>query len=123
LLSLSWHRRFDEPIELPGGGKLVTLKDAIAWLAKEIPQSEHLMKEVQAAAHCVTEAAENDGPMMFARMSMMQAITGTSPWKSTRNRKARIGENGSSGGTNDRRLRSVVGMGAKTAREPSDDRC
>jgi hypothetical protein len=29
---------------------------------------------VQAAAHCVTEAAENGGPMMFARMGMMQAI-------------------------------------------------
>jgi hypothetical protein len=42
--------------------------DAIGWLAKEIPQSEHLMIEIQAAAHCVTEAAENDGPMMFARM-------------------------------------------------------
>jgi hypothetical protein len=53
--------------------ELVTLKDAIAWLAKEIPQSEHKMKEVQAAAHCVTEAAENGGPMMFARMGM-QAI-------------------------------------------------
>jgi hypothetical protein len=34
-----WKRRFDEPIKLPGGGKLFTLKDAIAWLAKEIPQS------------------------------------------------------------------------------------
>jgi hypothetical protein len=46
----------------------------IAWLAKEVPKSEHSMKEVQAAAHCITEAAENDGPMMFARMGMMQAI-------------------------------------------------
>jgi hypothetical protein len=32
------------------------------------------MKEVQAAAHCVTEAAENGGPMQFARMGMTQAI-------------------------------------------------
>jgi hypothetical protein len=40
--------------------RLVALKDASAWLAKEVPHSEHLMKEVQAAAHCVTEAAEND---------------------------------------------------------------
>jgi hypothetical protein len=32
------------------------------------------MKQVQAAAHSVTEAAENDGPIMFARMGMMQAI-------------------------------------------------
>jgi hypothetical protein len=73
-MATNWNRQFDEPIPRPGGGKLVTLKDAIAWLAKEIPQSEHLMKEVQAAAHCVTEAAENGGPMMFARMGMMQAI-------------------------------------------------
>jgi hypothetical protein len=71
---LSWSRRFDEPIQLPDGRKLVTLKDAIAWLAKEVPKSEHGMKEVQAAAHCLTEAAENGGPMIFARMGMMQAI-------------------------------------------------
>jgi hypothetical protein len=76
-----WSRRFDEPIPLPGGGKPVTLKDAIAWLAKEVPKSEHSMKEVQAAAHCVTEAAENGGPMLFAPMGMMQAINpmGTKP--------------------------------------------
>jgi hypothetical protein len=67
-------RRFDEPIPLPNGSKLVTLKDAIAWLAKEVPKSEHSMKEVQAAAHCITEAAENGGPTMFARMGMMQAL-------------------------------------------------
>jgi len=28
---------------------------------------------VQAAAHCVTEAAENGGPMVLARIGMMQA--------------------------------------------------
>ena len=76
---MSWSRRFDEPIPVPKGKPLVTLKDAIAWLAKEIPQSEHLMKEVQAAAHCVTAAAENGGPMMFARMGMMQAINRHKP--------------------------------------------
>jgi hypothetical protein len=71
---VSWRRRFDEPIELPNGWKLVTLKDAIAWLAKEIPESEHGMKEVQVAAPCITEAAENGRPIIFARMGMMQAI-------------------------------------------------
>jgi hypothetical protein len=73
-MAANWNRRFDEPIKLPGGGKLFTLKQAIAGLAKEIPQSEHTMKEVQTAARCVTEAAENGGPMQFARMGMMQAI-------------------------------------------------
>ena len=48
-------------------------------MAKEIPQSEHGMKEVQAAAHCVTEAAENNGPMRFARIGMMQAINRHKP--------------------------------------------
>lgn len=71
---MSWSRRFDEPIELPDGRKLRTLKEAIAWLAKEIPKSEHTMPKVQAAARMVTEAAENNGPMIFARMGMMQAI-------------------------------------------------
>jgi hypothetical protein len=32
------------------------------------------MNQVQAAAHTVTEAAENNGPMIFARMGMLQAI-------------------------------------------------
>ena len=51
-----------------------TLRHAIACLAKDIPQSEHGMKQVQAAAHCVTEAAGNGGPMVFARIGMMQVI-------------------------------------------------
>jgi hypothetical protein len=43
-MATNWNHRFDEPILLPGGGKLVTLKDAIAWLAREVPKSEHGMK-------------------------------------------------------------------------------
>jgi hypothetical protein len=53
---------------------LRTLKDAIAWLAKEVPPTEHGMKQVQAPAHCVTQAAENNGPMIFAQIGMLQAI-------------------------------------------------
>jgi hypothetical protein len=70
----SWKSKFGEPIELPDGRKLRTLQEAIAWLAKEIAKSEHTMPKVQAAARMVTEAAENDGPMIFARMGVMQAI-------------------------------------------------
>jgi putative SOS response-associated peptidase YedK len=64
------------------------LRDAIAWLAKEVPKSEHSMKQVQAAAHCVTEAAENGGPMMFARMGMMQAINRHGPEESDPKQKS-----------------------------------
>jgi hypothetical protein len=67
-------RRFDEPIELPDGGKLKTLAEALAWLAKEVPMSEHKMEKVQNAAHLVTRAAEHGGPMIFAQMGMMQAV-------------------------------------------------
>jgi hypothetical protein len=68
---MNWHRKFDEPIELPDGRKLRTLKEAIAWLAKEIPKSEHTMPKVQAAARMVTEAAENNGPMIFPRIAIV----------------------------------------------------
>jgi len=60
---VSWSRRFEESIELPDGRKLKTLAEAIAWLAKEIPKSEHKMARVQTAAHLVTRAAEHGGPM------------------------------------------------------------
>ena len=69
-----WSRRFDDPIELPDGSKLKTLGEAIAWLAKEIPKSEHKMEKVQTAAHCIRRAAEHGGPMIFAQMEMLQAI-------------------------------------------------
>jgi hypothetical protein len=45
----------------------------MAWLAKEIPNSEHGMKEVQVAAHCITAGAEKDTPMIFAHMGILQA--------------------------------------------------
>ena len=72
---MSWSRRFDEPIELPDGRKLKTLAEAMAWLAKEVPKSEHKTEKVQAAVHCVTRAAEHGGPLIFAQMGMMRAIT------------------------------------------------
>jgi hypothetical protein len=43
-------------------------------VGEEVPKAEHTMPKVQAAARMVTEAAENGGPMVFARMGMMQAI-------------------------------------------------
>jgi hypothetical protein len=70
-LRVSWSRRFEEPIDLPDGRKLKTLAEAMAWLAKEIPKSEHKMEKVQAAAHFVTRAAD-DVPLAsaFARSQL-----------------------------------------------------
>jgi hypothetical protein len=80
---------------------VLTLKEAIAWLAKEVPLAEHGMKQVQAAAHCVTQAAENDGPMIFAQMGMMQAINRHRTQEFDTSRKTTHWESESSGGTND----------------------
>ena len=76
---MSWSRKISEPIELPDGKMLVTLQDAIAWLAKSVPASEHDDLEAQIAAHCVTEAAESNGPMVFARIGMLKAINRHKP--------------------------------------------
>jgi hypothetical protein len=35
----SWSRRFDDPIVLPDGRELATLRYAIAWLAKTVSTS------------------------------------------------------------------------------------
>jgi len=39
---------------IPDGRKLRTLREAINWLAKEVPKSEHKMEKVQTAAHLVS---------------------------------------------------------------------
>jgi hypothetical protein len=51
---VSWSRRFEEPIELPDGRKLKTLAEAMAWLAKEIPKSEHKMDSAPCCAAEIT---------------------------------------------------------------------
>jgi hypothetical protein len=100
---VSWSRRFEEPIELPDGRKLKTLAEAINWLAKEIPKSEHKTEKVQNAAHLVTRAAEHGGPMIFAQMEMLQAIHRHHKRSSIPIAKTTIGENENSRGTNEPR--------------------
>jgi hypothetical protein len=71
---VSWSKRFDEPIELPDGTKLVTLRQALEYLVKTIPEAEHSHPKVEAAAFCITHAAESGLPVMFARIGTLKAI-------------------------------------------------
>jgi len=71
---VSWSLRFAEPIVLPDGRKLATLRDAISHLAKLIPEAERDMLEVLTASDLLTQAAEHDGPVEFARIATLQAI-------------------------------------------------
>jgi len=56
-MAKGWSRRFPDPIALPEGGKLTTLKQAIAYLAKTVPRAEQSMPEVLTAAEILTYAA------------------------------------------------------------------
>ena len=46
--AVSWDRPYSEPIELPKGKKLVTLRDAATYITK-LPKAEHDTQEWQAA--------------------------------------------------------------------------
>jgi hypothetical protein len=66
-------RQFDEPIPLPKGKPLVTLRDAAPYITK-LPKAEHDAPEWQAAMEALLLVAEHDGPTMFARIGLMRSI-------------------------------------------------
>jgi hypothetical protein len=71
-----WSRRFDEPIPLPDGRELKTLKDAGTYITK-LPKAEHEAPEWLAAAQALLLVAERGGPTMLARM--MRALIAGKP--------------------------------------------
>jgi hypothetical protein len=71
---VSWDSRFAEPIVLEDGGELATLRDAIRHLAQIIPKAERDMVDVLTASDLLTQAAEHDGPVEFARIATLRAI-------------------------------------------------
>jgi hypothetical protein len=71
---VSWSLRFAEPILLPDGANLRTLREAVAYLGKVIPKSDHAMPSVTTAAELLTLAAEHGGPVEFARIATLQAL-------------------------------------------------
>ena len=50
-------RAFDDPVPLPDGTQLRTLREAVEYLAKAIPKAERDMPEVLRAAEMLTDAA------------------------------------------------------------------
>lgn len=70
---MSWDRPFDQPVPLPNGPPARTLRDAANYI-KSLPKSEHDRREWRLAVHMLIEAAEDRGPMMFARMGILRAV-------------------------------------------------
>jgi hypothetical protein len=70
---VSWNRRFGEPLLLPNGEEARTLRDAANYI-KRLPKSERDRDEWRLAIHLLIEAAEDTGPMIFARLGMLYVI-------------------------------------------------
>lgn len=71
--SKNWSRRFYDPIPLPDGGKLITLRDAgnhIAGLPSKVSQQKHW----QTAMRELLMSAERGGILQLADWAMRAAI-------------------------------------------------
>ena len=70
---MPWSRPFDDPIPLPGGGHLVTLKDAARYFQK-LPAAEQQARQWEIAAEILMDTAEDRDFLMHARIATMQAL-------------------------------------------------
>ena len=70
---MTWSRRFEDPVTLASGRKLVTLEDAGNYITK-LPKAEHEAAEWQAAMEALILVATSGGPTMFARIGVMRAL-------------------------------------------------
>jgi hypothetical protein len=68
-----WSTRFDDPIALANGRKLLTLQDAATHITN-LPKKESDLPEWQAAIEALMLVADRGGPTMFARIGVMRAL-------------------------------------------------
>jgi hypothetical protein len=68
-----WTRKFDEPIRVPKGRRLVTLRDAGDYIAK-LPKAKYLTAEWQAAMLALMLVVDLNGPTILARIGVMRAL-------------------------------------------------
>jgi hypothetical protein len=84
-----WTRKFDEPIPVPKGRRLITLRDAGDYIAK-LPKAKYLTAEWQAAMFALMLVVDLNGPTMMARIGIMRALNrnGVREFDSSRNDKS-----------------------------------
>jgi len=70
---MGWDPKFSEPILLPKGKKLVTLRDAALYITK-LTKAEHEAAEWQAVMEALILVATSGGPTMFARIGVIRAL-------------------------------------------------
>jgi hypothetical protein len=67
-----WQREFEDPISLPGGRKLITLRDAADYITS-LPKNESDLPEWQSAIEVLMLVARS-GPTMMARIGVLKAL-------------------------------------------------
>jgi hypothetical protein len=73
MAATAWKRPFDDPIPLPRGRQLVSLKDAGTYITK-LPKAEDATPEWEAAMEALILVAEHGGPTAMARIGFMRAL-------------------------------------------------
>jgi len=71
--TMSWSRQFDDPIPLPHGDALVTLRDAAEYIAA-LPKREHDAADWQNAMQAL-----KSGPTVLARIAVLRALNRDKP--------------------------------------------
>ena len=70
---MAWFKRFVEPIVLPDGHELLTLRDAAKYISA-LPKTDHNAADWQVAMEALLLVAERDAPEMLARIAVMKAL-------------------------------------------------
>lgn len=89
---MTWSRRFDDPIALPGGGELVTLADAGRYIEK-LPAAEQRRPRWQTAARELLISADRGGIVFLARAAMLQALNHGKPAPEKQTRRKAVRKN------------------------------
>jgi hypothetical protein len=84
---LSWEKQFADPIELPDGRVLRSLRDAGEFI-QSLPVAVQDRPEWQVAARALLLVVECNGDPMLARIGMMRALNAGKPTKSEPRRKS-----------------------------------
>ena len=70
---MAWTQCFADPIPLPGGRALITLRDAGNHVLS-LPAAEQVLPHWQAAAEALTLVGEHGGDPMLPRIAVMRAL-------------------------------------------------
>jgi hypothetical protein len=70
---MGWQTKFYDPIPLPKGKPLVTLRDAGSYIAK-LPKAQQQAPEWLIATQTLLLVVERNGDPMMAHIAMLQAL-------------------------------------------------